>query len=150
MKHHVESIQQARRHHLALRPGRQGDPRRRENRPGRAPAGAEATEGGGPDESAARTPRSNAARQPVPVRYSPEVLTYFKSTGEGWQARMDQVLRDYVQRHSRRALSQTARRSSASSPCASASASCAGSRQGSASASAYQRRMPGSSRRRAA
>ncbi|OIQ95816.1 hypothetical protein GALL_221580 [mine drainage metagenome] len=23
------------------------------------------------------------------VRYSPEVLTYFRSTGEGWQTRMD-------------------------------------------------------------
>jgi uncharacterized protein (DUF4415 family) len=37
------------------------------------------------------------------VRYSPEVLEYFKSTGEGWQSRMDGVLRNYVTRHSRRA-----------------------------------------------
>ncbi|MGZ8467497.1 MAG: BrnA antitoxin family protein, partial [Candidatus Binatia bacterium] len=28
---------------------------------------------------------------------------YFKSTGEGWQSRMDRVLREYVTRHSRRA-----------------------------------------------
>jgi uncharacterized protein (DUF4415 family) len=34
----------------------------------------------------------------VSVRYSPEVLTYFRSTGEGWQARMDGVLREYVSR----------------------------------------------------
>jgi uncharacterized protein (DUF4415 family) len=34
------------------------------------------------------------------VRYSPEVIEYFKSTGKGWQARMDGVLRDYVARHS--------------------------------------------------
>jgi len=39
----------------------------------------------------------------VSVRYSPEVVAYFKSTGEGWQARMDGVLRQYVQRHSRQA-----------------------------------------------
>lgn len=32
----------------------------------------------------------------VSVRYSPEVLSYFRSTGEGWQSRMDGVLREYV------------------------------------------------------
>ena len=32
----------------------------------------------------------------VSVRYSPEVVEYFRSTGAGWQARMDGVLRDYV------------------------------------------------------
>lgn len=33
------------------------------------------------------------------VRYSAEVVDYFKATGEGWQVRMDEVLRDYVARH---------------------------------------------------
>ena len=33
------------------------------------------------------------------VRYSPEVIEYFKATGEGWQARMDAVLLDYVRTH---------------------------------------------------
>ena len=47
-------------------------------------------------------PKSASAKQLVSVRYSPEVLAYFKSTGEGWQARMDSVLRAYVTRHSRR------------------------------------------------
>ena len=37
----------------------------------------------------------------VSVRYSPEVVAYFKSTGEGWQSRMDGVLRKYVERQSR-------------------------------------------------
>lgn len=37
----------------------------------------------------------------VSVRYSPEVVAYFKSTGAGWQARMDGVLKRYVARHSR-------------------------------------------------
>ena len=46
-------------------------------------------------------PRSASPKQLVSVRYSPEVLAYFKSTGEGWQSRMDGVLRDYVIRHSR-------------------------------------------------
>lgn len=33
------------------------------------------------------------------VRYSAEVVDYFKATGEGWQVRMDEVLRDYVAQH---------------------------------------------------
>ena len=48
-------------------------------------------------------PKSASAKKLVSVRYSPEVLAYFKSTGEGWQSRMDGVLRQYVTRHSRRA-----------------------------------------------
>jgi uncharacterized protein (DUF4415 family) len=48
-------------------------------------------------------PKSESTKQLVSVRYSPEVLAYFKSTGEGWQSRMDGVLRAYVQRHSRQA-----------------------------------------------
>ena len=48
-------------------------------------------------------PKSGSAKQLVSVRYSPEVLAYFKSTGDGWQSRMDGVLREYVTRHSRRA-----------------------------------------------
>lgn len=48
-------------------------------------------------------PKSASAKQLVSVRYSPEMLAYFKSTGEGWQARTDSVLRAYVTRHSRRA-----------------------------------------------
>ena len=35
----------------------------------------------------------------VSVRYSQEVIEYFRATGEGWQARMDEVLRKYVARH---------------------------------------------------
>ena len=41
-------------------------------------------------------PRSDSKKLLVSVRYSPEVLNYFKSTGAGWQARMDGVLREYV------------------------------------------------------
>ena len=48
-------------------------------------------------------PRSENRKLLVSVRYSPEVVAYFKSTGEGWQSRMDGVLRQYVARHSRRA-----------------------------------------------
>lgn len=46
-------------------------------------------------------PKSANKKLLVSVRYSPEVITYFKSTGEGWQSLMDSVLRKYVARHSR-------------------------------------------------
>jgi uncharacterized protein (DUF4415 family) len=48
-------------------------------------------------------PKSKRKKLLVSVRYSPDVVAYFKSTGEGWQSRMDSVLRQYVARHSRRA-----------------------------------------------
>lgn len=46
-------------------------------------------------------PKSEIKKLLVSVRYSPEVVAYFKSTGEGWQTLMDSVLRKYVSRHSR-------------------------------------------------
>ena len=48
-------------------------------------------------------PKSENKKLLVSVRYSPEVVAYFKSTGEGWQSLMDSVLRKYVARHSRSA-----------------------------------------------
>lgn len=48
-------------------------------------------------------PKSERKKLLVSVRYSQEVVEYFKSTGEGWQSRMDGVLRQYVARHSRSA-----------------------------------------------
>jgi len=48
-------------------------------------------------------PKSESKKLLVSIRYSPEVVEYFKSTGEGWQSRIDGVLREYVARHSRRA-----------------------------------------------
>ncbi len=48
-------------------------------------------------------PKSENKKLLVSVRYSPEVVAYFKSTGDGWQSRMDGVLRQYVARHSRSA-----------------------------------------------
>lgn len=46
-------------------------------------------------------PRSVNSKQLVSVRYSREVLEYFRSTGDGWQARMDGVLLKYVARQSK-------------------------------------------------
>ena len=47
-------------------------------------------------------PPSPNSKKLVSVRYSPEVLSYFQSTGQGWQAKMDGVLKEYVQTQSRR------------------------------------------------
>jgi uncharacterized protein (DUF4415 family) len=50
-------------------------------------------------------PKAEKTKQLVSVRYSREVVEYFKSTGDGWQSRMDDVLLKYVARHTRRAQS---------------------------------------------
>jgi uncharacterized protein (DUF4415 family) len=47
-------------------------------------------------------PKSEKTKQLVSIRYSREVVEYFKSTGEGWQSRMDDVLSKYVAQHSHR------------------------------------------------
>ena len=46
-------------------------------------------------------PKSESPKLLVSVRYSREVVEYFRSTGAGWQSRMDSVLRAYVNRRSR-------------------------------------------------
>jgi uncharacterized protein (DUF4415 family) len=45
-------------------------------------------------------PRLANRKQLVSIRYSPEVLDYFRSSGAGWQSRMDAVLRQYVESRS--------------------------------------------------
>lgn len=49
-----------------------------------------------PIKSVRGRPKSENRKLLVSVRYSPEVLNYFRDTGEGWQARMDGVLQEYV------------------------------------------------------
>ena len=48
-----------------------------------------------------RPPLANK-KQLVSVRYSPEVIDFFRSTGEGWQARMDGVLKQYIETQGKR------------------------------------------------
>ena len=47
-------------------------------------------------------PKSETKKLLVSVRYSPEVIAYFRSTGDGWQGRMDGVLSEYVNKHAAR------------------------------------------------
>lgn len=46
-------------------------------------------------------PKAEKKKLLLSVRYSPEVVDFFKATGKGWQSRMDGVLKEYVARHSR-------------------------------------------------
>lgn len=48
-------------------------------------------------------PKAENKKVLLSVRYSPEVVAYFKSTGDGWQSRMDSILKRYVARHARAA-----------------------------------------------
>jgi uncharacterized protein (DUF4415 family) len=45
-------------------------------------------------------PKLANKKQLVSIRYSPEVIAYFKASGAGWQARMDAALKEYVEAHS--------------------------------------------------
>ncbi|MBN4073302.1 BrnA antitoxin family protein [Mariprofundus ferrooxydans] len=44
-------------------------------------------------------PESTHPKKPISIRLSPEVLTYFRATGRGWQTKVDDILRQYVERH---------------------------------------------------
>ncbi|MBF0285449.1 MAG: BrnA antitoxin family protein [Magnetococcales bacterium] len=38
-------------------------------------------------------------KQLLSVRYSPDVISYFRATGKGWQSRMNEALREWIQAH---------------------------------------------------
>ena len=52
-----------------------------------------------------RGPQVAPTKQLVSVRYSPEVLQYFKATGTGWQTRMNEALLEWVNKRSIRTRS---------------------------------------------
>lgn len=47
-----------------------------------------------------RGPQKAPTKEPVAIRLSPEVVTYFKATGKGWQARMDEALKEWIAQRS--------------------------------------------------
>lgn len=67
-----------------------------ENDPDALPLTAEQLKAMVPLKSLRGRPRSANRKVLLSVRYSPEVVAYFKATGDGWQSRMDSVLRQYV------------------------------------------------------
>ena len=49
-------------------------------------------------------PKAEKTKIPTAIRLSADVVEYFKSTGAGWQSRIDDVLRDWMSRHPLRRL----------------------------------------------
>jgi uncharacterized protein (DUF4415 family) len=45
-----------------------------------------------------RGPNKSPTKKLVSLRLSPEVIAHFKSTGSGWQSRIDETLRKVVKR----------------------------------------------------
>jgi uncharacterized protein (DUF4415 family) len=41
-------------------------------------------------------PVSEAPKEKRSIRFSPEVLAYFRATGKGWQTRMDAALKEWI------------------------------------------------------
>ena len=45
---------------------------------------------------ARRGPQKSPTKVPVSIRLDPEVVEYFRATGEGWQSRINEVLVEYI------------------------------------------------------
>ncbi|MCX5824989.1 MAG: BrnA antitoxin family protein [Deltaproteobacteria bacterium] len=43
-----------------------------------------------------RGAQKRPTKEPVTIRYSRDVLEYFRTTGPGWQARIDDALKEWV------------------------------------------------------
>lgn len=43
-------------------------------------------------------PKADIVKDRITIRLAPEVTSYFRSTGKGWQTRMEAVLRAYVEK----------------------------------------------------
>lgn len=46
-----------------------------------------------------RGPQKTPTKQRITIRLSAEVVDHFRGGGKGWQSRMDDVLRRWVERH---------------------------------------------------
>ena len=42
----------------------------------------------------------DATKQAITIRYSPDVISAFRATGSGWQGRMNDALKEWLQTHS--------------------------------------------------
>ena len=46
-----------------------------------------------------RGPQKAPVKERISIRLSRDVADFFRATGEGWQTRIDEALRDYVAKH---------------------------------------------------
>lgn len=44
-------------------------------------------------------PLAKAPKQAVNIRLSPDILAAFRATGQGWQTRLNDALRDWLREH---------------------------------------------------
>ena len=44
-------------------------------------------------------PKASVTKERIAIRLSPDVLERFKAGGPGWQTRIDEALRDWLQTH---------------------------------------------------
>jgi uncharacterized protein (DUF4415 family) len=44
-------------------------------------------------------PIKEVTKVAISVRFSPDVLEYFRATGNGWQTRMDAALKEWIKGH---------------------------------------------------
>lgn len=54
-------------------------------------------------------PKKPDAKVHTHIRLSPQVLTHFRATGPGWQTRIDEVLREWVERRRKQSRPPTKR-----------------------------------------
>jgi uncharacterized protein (DUF4415 family) len=54
---------------------------------------------GKPVERRTRGKQKEPAKKQLTIRLSAEVIDLFKATGKGWQARIDNALRDWLKEH---------------------------------------------------
>ena len=45
-------------------------------------------------------PKAKVTKERITIRLSPDVITVFRATGDGWQTRIDTALRDWLKDHS--------------------------------------------------
>ena len=62
------------------------------------------TEGGGVQSTLENLRRKRGPNKPPPkeqvaIRFSPEVLAYFRAQGQGWQTRIDEALKQFIASH---------------------------------------------------
>lgn len=46
-----------------------------------------------------RGPQKSPTKERISIRLSRDVAEYFRATGDGWQTRIDEALREYVSKH---------------------------------------------------
>jgi uncharacterized protein (DUF4415 family) len=46
-----------------------------------------------------RGPQKGPTKERITIRLSPEVVDHFRATGNGWQSRVDEVLKEWLKAH---------------------------------------------------